>query len=170
MAVLIEGVSVLVRVQTLADRHTGGWERFVAEVPNKTLCADAELARVGFLMPNEAHDYCLHLEQRGLTALDSAGASLDIAVVDQLHGLLADCPWLELGVVSSVECPPVRAARLKGSAEERVATPPGWTWAGSLSAQLPVPQASASADAAPAEDEDAQGAPPAGSNPGQTWH
>lgn len=136
MAVLIEGVSVLVRVQTLADRHAGGWERFVAEVPNKTLCADAELARVGFLMPNEAHDYCLHLEQRGLTALDSAGASLDIAVVDQLHGLLADCPWLELGVVSSVECPPVRAARLKGSAEERVAIPPGWTYSGSLTQQL----------------------------------
>ena len=170
MAVLIEGISVLVRVQTLADRHAGGWERFVAEVPNKTLCADAELARVGFLMPDEARDYCLHLEQRGLTALDSAGASLDIAVVDQLHGPLAPCPWLELGVVSCVECPPVRAARLAGSTEERVATPPGWTWEGSLSARLPVPGPSAGTNATPAENEDAQGAPPAGSDPDQTWH
>jgi hypothetical protein len=136
MAVLIEGISVIIPTNTLRDRHTGGWDAFLAEAPNLTLCADGDLARLGFLTPDEAHAYCLHLETRGLRGLTDAGEAADFAVIDQLRGPLAPCPWLELGLVACAEGGPLRAARLLGSTDEQVAVPPGWTWDSSLTKQL----------------------------------
>jgi len=145
MAVLVEAVSVIVRVTALDTRHEGGWEKFRTQAPNKTLCADKELARVGFLDPAEAKAYCAQLEERGLLGLNPAGQAQDYAVVDQMRGPLAPCPWLELGFVACQECPPVLAARLVGSTNDKVVTPPEWTYLGSLTQQLA--DATAQADA-----------------------
>ncbi len=47
MAVLAEGISVIVRLDAIARLMDDDWARFVAIVPNQTLCCDNELARVG---------------------------------------------------------------------------------------------------------------------------
>ena len=51
MAVLIEGISVIVRRDAIESRYRSGWDGFVADVPSATFCADEEIARVGFMHP-----------------------------------------------------------------------------------------------------------------------
>ena len=46
MAVLIEAISVVVRADALLTKFAGGWDAFKARVPNQTLCADNDIARV----------------------------------------------------------------------------------------------------------------------------
>lgn len=156
MPVLLEALSVVLRAEAIINRHKGGWEAFAAEVPNGTLCADGHLARVGFLSVEEAKAYCGHLEAQGLLGLNDAGEAVDYAVVDQMRGHLAPCPWLELGLVTCVEggreMGQVLAGRLKGveyadGAEDKVVTPVGWTWSDSLTHGL-TQAARAQADAA----------------------
>jgi hypothetical protein len=48
MAILVEGISVVIRAEAVIHRYPGGWERFRDDCPNDTLCADGELIRVGF--------------------------------------------------------------------------------------------------------------------------
>ena len=48
MAVLVEAISVIVRRDAINRSYDGGWAGFLSHVPNNTLCADHELARVGF--------------------------------------------------------------------------------------------------------------------------
>jgi len=51
MAVLIEGTSVVIRLEAIHRQFPGGWQAFKLAAPNKTLCADNELIRVGFMQP-----------------------------------------------------------------------------------------------------------------------
>jgi hypothetical protein len=43
MAVLIEAISVVVRLGAIFERFPKAWESFKAAVPNGTLCSDNEL-------------------------------------------------------------------------------------------------------------------------------
>jgi hypothetical protein len=115
MAVLCEGISVIVRRDSIDSRFNGGWAAFEELVPNATLCTDGELARVGFMDPDSVQDFVSELEIGGLVfdaeelrnaaelfgvAEDGLGDDLareDIAVVDQLRGPTRPCNWLEFG-------------------------------------------------------------------------
>ncbi len=68
MAVLVEAISVVVRIDAIRKKLIGGWSRFEKLVPNPTLCSDGELARVGFLGPDETKafiDELVSLQLRG---------------------------------------------------------------------------------------------------------
>lgn len=54
MAVLIEANSVVIRADRLLS-VIGSWEAFKQQIPNRTLCADGELVRVGFMLSEDAH-------------------------------------------------------------------------------------------------------------------
>ena len=82
MAVLVEANSVIVRVQAIRDRYAGGWSEFADAVPNNTLCSDDEIARGGFMNPNDCDSYIGNLERGGLTFLRD-GQSQDIAIAVQ---------------------------------------------------------------------------------------
>ena len=101
MAVLCEGISVIVRRDSIDLRLESGWDAFKALVPNATLCCDEELARVGFMDPDGAGAFVRMLEAHGLVfwGNDSGSyeANEDIAVIDQLRGLTRPCEWLEFG-------------------------------------------------------------------------
>jgi len=49
MAVLAEGISVIVRFDAIARLMDDEWANFVAIVPNRTLYGDNELVRVGLI-------------------------------------------------------------------------------------------------------------------------
>jgi hypothetical protein len=86
MAVLIEGISVVARCNAILESFHGGHVAFSEHVPNKTLCADGELAAVAFMTPVGAKDYVGLLEKNGLRHV--AGESfIDIVVVDQISGV-----------------------------------------------------------------------------------
>lgn len=112
--------------------YPGGWAGFVADCPNATLCADAQLARVGFMTPTDVQLFVDRLVAIGLEFVRD-GVAADIAVVDQVGGTTVSCPWLEVGTVD-LAGRPVRACRLVGDTDHTLITPDGWTYAGSLSA------------------------------------
>ncbi len=134
MAVLVEGISVLVKRSEISARYPGGWEQFSADVPNQSLCADSELARVGFMMPEDVRAYISGLEACGLTYLRK-GAAVDLVVADQQRGLTVRCDWAEFGHVETDDDPKRRISlcRVADNEEDVVICPPGWLFEGSLS-------------------------------------
>lgn len=116
MAVLVEGISVLVREDAINDKVEGGWRRFRMHVPNATLCYDGELARVGFLEPAQVRAYIEELEDLGLIYMEDE-KPIDIVVCDQQRGPMVDCDWLQF-------------ARIRfGKGDGQVAM--AWLWLGS---------------------------------------
>ncbi len=135
MAVLVEGLSVVVRCDAILQKYEGGASTFSKDVPNQSLCADGELASVAFMIPGDVRQYVELLERRGLKYRDSDN-SIDLVVVDQLSGVCAPCNWVEYGVTdwnneSSMQIS-VCFAKLGGS--QRVVVPTGWSFEKSLSA------------------------------------
>src|SRR5262245_36984742 len=113
MAVLVEGISVIVRRDSVEARYSGGWDQFVADVPNRTFCADSEVARIGFMAPDDVAAFIDFLEKRGLVFLED-GEALDFCVCDQQSGPTCECPWVEFGQIE-FDNYRVAAARLAGS-------------------------------------------------------
>jgi hypothetical protein len=134
MSVLIEGISVVVRRDSIAQKLRGGWNAFTALVPNKTLCTDAELAGVAFMVGSDAIAFISNLEKDGLEYLRD-GQAIDIVDVNQFTGVASVCTWLEFyqGNVGGTG-PQVAAARLIGGSATPVAIPRNWDFAKSLSA------------------------------------
>jgi hypothetical protein len=97
MAVLIEALSVIVKVSVLEARYPGGLDGFIDDCPNATFCSDDRLARVGFLDPRDVAAFLAYLGNVGLVLFDREGWR-DVAVVDQLAAEQAiPCAWLAIG-------------------------------------------------------------------------
>lgn len=131
MAVLVEALSVVVRLDAIRDRFEGGLPAFVAQIHSSAFCMDGELARVAFLSLTDADAFVHRLEARGLAYIFD-GVARDLVVVDQIRGASAPCDWLEVGQVQ-VEGGIVTAARMAGSSGESVVTPEGWRYENSHS-------------------------------------
>ena len=107
MAVLCEAISVITRRDSIAAYFRGGWEKFLRDVPNATVCYDDELVRVGFLDPKSVEEYVELLESQGLLFhqprpkmwgfLGGKRTHTDIVVVDQHRGPTTECSWIEYG-------------------------------------------------------------------------
>lgn len=134
MAVLIEAISVLVKAQAIIEKYPGGWEQFSQDVPNQTLCADGEIARVGFMSPGDVQKFVNYLESKGLVS-QSNGHCRDIAVVDQQRGFTIPCEWAEFGqiFIDPAKTQKISACRMKGSTQRIVSYPDGWDYESSLS-------------------------------------
>jgi len=84
VAVLVEGISVIVRLDRVAEKYPNGRDAFFRDVPNSTLCHDEKIARSGFLSPREVKDYIEFLESRGLGRVDKRDSQ-------SLRLLIQDC-------------------------------------------------------------------------------
>lgn len=137
MAVLIEGISVVVKTASILAKHPGSWKQFAADVPNQTLCADGELARVGFMTPGDTKLYVHALAPRGLVYLRD-GKAEDLVVIDQQRGIAAPCDWAECSQVDWRGDPTkkVTACRAVGSQGRSLVTPDGWAYEDSLSSKF----------------------------------
>lgn len=147
MAVLVEAISVVVRRAAIDARYAGGWRKFANTVPNNTLCTDGYLVRVGFMSPSDVDDFIQELELSGLTFVRNEQPA-DFTVVDQLTGPTIPTAWLEfarLKLGASTEevaaCWQFEGARAGAgvhmpSAKMALATPDGWRYEDSLSANF----------------------------------
>jgi len=137
MCVLVEAISVVVPIVVLERKYPGGAAQYERDCPNGTYCADENLARVGFMVPGDVGAFVERLSRSGLVfQLD--GRSVDIVVVDQLHGPTTLCDWLESGRHPDG----YSAAWLAGIEAGALAHPPGWTPAQSAAMKF-VPNESA---------------------------
>ena len=136
MAVLAEAISVIVKRASIEARYPGGWDAFVQNAPNRTLCADKAVVRLGFMTPADVEAFVKELEQKGLGYLVT-GKARDLVVADQQRGFLVQCDWAELGHIKleGDEKRQVAACRAKAAWDDMLITPPGWTYEGSLSQQ-----------------------------------
>ncbi len=128
MAVLIEGISVVARRRALATKFEGGWEGFLRAVPNRTLCVDEGLARVGFMSPEDARVFVEQLTGGGLEHLRD-GICVDLSVVEQDLEPSRPTPWLVCGTVTC-GLSEAAAAWLAGEEPGELAVPEGWTQEG----------------------------------------
>jgi hypothetical protein len=134
MAVLVEAISVIVRLQAIASRYEGGWTSFIEDVPNRSLCSDNELVRVGFMIPDDCKAFVDGLNRKGIPFENGAGP--DVVIAEQLHGITTASQWAEFGQVELKRGQVVSAVRLRGSSSKQVFCPEGWTYEGSLSEQF----------------------------------
>ena len=135
MAVLVEAISVVVRIDAIREKFNEGWNAFVAGCPNHTFCADSKLARVGFMLPSDAEAYVNKLEHQGLCYQDNQGGAFDLIVIDQLRGPAMRCDWVESGTIPFKGDPKrkVAIARLKGDDATVFIAPDNWVYEQSLS-------------------------------------
>lgn len=133
MTVLVEGVSVIIKLEAINRIIPDGWEGFRQYLPNFTLCKDDNLVRLAFLGPEEAKEFAAKLESLKLVYQDKDGAR-DFALVDQIHGVTIPCNWLECGHVDLDNDPEqkVAACRLAGTKDDSIVTPEGWVFKNSL--------------------------------------
>jgi hypothetical protein len=135
MAVLIEAVSVVICLETIADKYPGGVEQYIEDCPNWSLCMDDKIARVGFMSPHDALDFIRSLERLGFRYV-SDGEFDEIAVVYQFGGIPLPCDWLEcLNVVIFKGDVRVFVCKMTGDEIKSFAHPKGWTYENSLSKQ-----------------------------------
>lgn len=133
MAVLIEAISVVIQIETIAEKYPGGIERYIDDCPNRTLCMDETIVRVGFMTGVDAQDYIESLECLGFSC--AVGDEFDeIAVVDQFDGLFLPCDWLEhLKLVIFEGDMRLSICKSKGKSIGDIAFPLGWRYETSLS-------------------------------------
>ncbi len=137
MAVLIEALSVVIKATTVVERYPGGWEAFEADPPNRTLCADGELIRVGFMTPDDVEAFEDALAIHGIKYQED-GKAVDLVVADQQSGLLVPCDWAECwrGPLGGDNHKMFMGCRLTGSKIQELVTPDGWDYDSSLSAEF----------------------------------
>lgn len=137
MAVLIEAISVVIRLDRLMAAFEEDWDAFKALVPNDTLCSDNELVRVGFMAPHDVEGFCNILQACGLRHL-AEGHAIDFVVVDQQRGFTSPCDWADFGHIDwqGDRARRMPVCRLKGSRARTIMVPEGWEWERSLIASF----------------------------------
>ncbi|MBU2055811.1 MAG: hypothetical protein KKC25_12740 [Proteobacteria bacterium] len=133
MAVLIEAISVVIRLETIVEKYPGGIDQYVTDCPTRTLCTDEEIVRVGFMDPVDMRSFIENLEGLGFNYLEDEEFD-EIAVVDQFDGIYLPCSWLEyLKLVIFEGDIRVAICKRKGASLGDVAFPRGWNYETSLS-------------------------------------
>ena len=131
--VLVEAISVIIRLKTIEEKYPGGWDGFADDAPNYTLCADDDIARIGFMVPADVKSFVERLENIGFVFLEE-GRFIDIAIIDQHIGFTEPCDWLE---VAQARLPNTTGwcyiCRQIGCTSNKIAIPEGWEYEGSLS-------------------------------------
>ena len=131
MAVLIEATSIVIKVESIKTRYSGGLDQFYKVIPNRTMCADNEILRIGFMSVDDVKDFIDHLVNNGLSFIKDDEAD-DLVVIDQNSGPTTSCRWIEYGSIT-INGHRVHAARIKDSKHKVLMTPDGWTYEQSLS-------------------------------------
>jgi uncharacterized membrane protein (UPF0127 family) len=127
--VLVEMTSVVLPAAAL---RRPGVDEAIGSATAVARAEDGELVAAGFGSFDAIRQVVSALGRRGLQVSRGQEPG-EVAVVDQREGPLSWWPWLELAVVDAPDGSRVLAARRSGSADRRLATPPGWRPVGSAS-------------------------------------
>ena len=145
MAVLVEGISIVVRRDAIVTKMSRGWDEFLRLVPNQTLCYDDNLVRVGFMTPMDNEAFSNILRKHRLIFVKN-NKFIDYAVVDQREGLTISCDWLKFSHITFFDPPmtvaacefinPVWEKREPGDNSIQIAFPANWNYEHSLSKEF----------------------------------
>lgn len=135
MPILIEGISVVVRRETVKKQYPGGYRGFKRLIENMRHCSDRKLIVVYFMTPPDVKEFVDYLEANGLRYLQGHQC-VDVAVVDQQVGCLCNCDWIKCGKCILDDGITVKAAWAGEHANGDLEVPEGWRYELSLSEQF----------------------------------
>jgi len=95
MTILIEAISIVVRLDALDRLGVDGRDSFINLIPNQTYYEDEKIGRVGFMEEHDALDFIKKLSSIGLYQCDDSGAFKDFAILLQEQEEIYRCPWIE---------------------------------------------------------------------------
>jgi hypothetical protein len=131
MSVLVECFSLVVRRSDLERRYPGGMNAYESDCPNRTLCADRSLVRVGFMAVDDLYQFMLRVLTRAGLASTPTGLVEDlhadahsVAIVEQGRG-----PWdpeASSWLVHAERADGVCRCWLAGEPEGDLQAPLGW--------------------------------------------
>lgn len=99
MAILIEGLTVVIRKAALDQKFNGGAKRFETGMAEDIHCSDADLFCLHLSSPEEVGALIGWCEDQNLTFMRE-GKCIDIVVIDQRTGVTTNCDWIECTQVS----------------------------------------------------------------------
>ena len=147
MAVLIEGLSVLVRNSALDEKFPGGSRQVQDGLGDDKICFDEDLTCIHLASPDEVGAFVRWCESAGLVFLIN-GICRDIVVVDQRTGPTTDCEWIQYSRVPfndsqtngriaicwmASRVPQHGVGTVVPGMNFNISTPAGWSFKGSLS-------------------------------------
>jgi hypothetical protein len=150
MAVLVEGVCLLLRCEAVEKRYPGGVAALAEACTAEAVCADDDLMALTFEDSDAAEDYLAELEQLGFRHLYNDMA-VDAVLADPHLGPVSPCGWAEYGQAEIDADPNKRVAlcAMPGTDIGDLCVPKGWKYKGSLSEALAL----ARVDDEPLDDE-----------------
>jgi hypothetical protein len=137
MAVLVEGVCLLLRCDSVNRLYPGGVAALADECTAQAVCADEELMALTFEDSDAAEEYLAELEQYGFRHLHNDMA-VDAVLADPHLGPISPCGWAEYGqaAIDSDETKRVAICSMPGAEVSDLCVPKGWRFKGSLSEEL----------------------------------
>ena len=137
MAVLIEGVCLLLRCEAVARLYPGGVNALAEACTAEAVCADDDLMALTFDDSDAAEDYLAELEQYGFRHLVHDMA-MDAVLADPHIGPVSPCGWAEYGQACVEEDASKRVAlcAMPGTDMDELCVPKGWRFRGSRSEAL----------------------------------
>jgi hypothetical protein len=137
MAVLVEGVCLLLRCDAVERLYPGGVAALADACTAEAVCADEELMALTFEDSDAAEDYLAELEQYGFRHLVDDMA-VDAVLADPHLGPISPCGWAEYGQATLELDPKKRVAwcAMPGADVSDLCVPKGWRFTGSLSEAL----------------------------------
>ena len=124
MAVLVEGFSVVVTLDSIGRHLPGGWPTVARLVRGATTCTGGRLGCAAFMAVADARELARALTLR--QAADPAGGRIDAVVVCQLRGPLSACDWLRFERRRCRSGGWLATARHRDDTDPYWAPPPGW--------------------------------------------
>lgn len=95
MAITINFLTVVIRIETIEKKYPGGMDAFMKEC---LIWRDSNLTGIIFMSAGEAEGFIDKLINLGFSYVVN-GEFDEIAIVDQFIGLYLPCSWLETSII-----------------------------------------------------------------------
>jgi len=133
MSVLIEANNIVVRIETIEEKYPGGVDQYIEDCPNRSMCMDDEIIRIGFLTLRETEQFVRYLESLGFRCVTN-GQFDEIAALDQFEGFCYPCDWLDFTNTAGAEhMQRISACKIKGASPAVLSVPQDWEYETSIS-------------------------------------
>jgi hypothetical protein len=124
MAVLIEGMSVVLMAYAVERKYPGGLARFREDLKQPAMSEDGELVCINLGNDSDVFRLVEFLTESGFSM------KVDMITATQYLGMEMSCVWAECGI-GFWDGDPLKyllVCRLTGSVSRAIATPPGWNY------------------------------------------
>jgi tetratricopeptide (TPR) repeat protein len=120
MAVALNAISIIARLDAVSRSFPGGREAFLLNIPNSMFCSDEDLIVSSFMVETDAREFMQELRRLGLTCYPETDST--VVLVNAFQFERAELPeWLEIGKYQNAVIGWLAGAEIK-----TIHGPPDW--------------------------------------------